>query len=191
MVSHDFPNTARVYTEQGSLGSWPARVLMTLAVLAVIACAVLAMRRGWRSRAGRQSGLPVLPTSGPAPAGEHVLGKYLGTVRAGDWLDRIVAAGGPAQASVAVGSEGVIIERSGDDPIVIAADRLVEVGTAPGLLQKVYGRHGVLLITWRWGSELVSTGVWFTDPQDQRLVRVAIDGITARSPVAGATPETV
>ncbi|MDP4013411.1 MAG: hypothetical protein U0990_12150 [Candidatus Nanopelagicales bacterium] len=183
-------SAGQTYSEQASLGQWATRVIMTLIVLAIIALALYGMRHGWRARARRQSELPALPAGGPSTGRAEVIGTYVGTVRAGDWLDRIVAAGGPARAAISVGPDGVEIRRSGEDSLVIGADRLVEVGTAPGLLQKVYGRHGVLLITWMWGDQMVSSGLWFSDPSDQRLVRVAVEGIAGRTQAAESAPET-
>ena len=46
-----------------------------------------------------------------------------------------------------------------------------DVGTTPGMLQKFYGKHGILAITWQWDGIDVVSGIWFADYQDHRTVR--------------------
>ena len=45
------------------------------------------------------------------------------------------------------------------------------------MLQRYFGRHGLLMIDWHWGDQDVSSGLWFTDPHDQELVRADIERV--------------
>lgn len=175
---------AAALSEQAAVTNWPLRILLVLATLAVIALALLGLRRGWVRRGRRQE--LTLPTDAQVAAAlanqPAVPGKYVGTITAGDPLDRIVAGGGVARAQVRVGPAGVRIDRDGAEPLVIPVARLVGVSTTPGILQRFYGRHGVLLLTWRWDGREVSSGVWFVSADDQAAVRRRLDTITGVHP---------
>lgn len=156
-------------SQQAAVTDWPARLLLVVATALVIAGALLLLRRGWRNRARRQS--RVLPAvSGSLAVATPVTGKYLGTVPAGQLLERIVAAGGVARCQVGVSDGGVVIARDGAGPLVIPRPAVTSTAVVPGMVQRYYGRHGVLLINWRWDGDEVSSGIWFADPADQTAV---------------------
>lgn len=144
---------------------WP-RLWWTSALAAL--CVVLAglLWWGWRNRRRRQSEFPALPAR---PAGadrteiaEPVTGLYVSTVYAGQWQNRIVAAGvgRRAKAVLHLYTDGIEIERIGEEPIWIPAAAVEEVGTAPGTAGKVMVTpDGILLISWLWGDTLVASGI--------------------------------
>lgn len=166
-------------SEQAAVTDWPLRLLLTAATAAVIVLALLQLRRGWRNRGRRQNwaGLPAVPAEPATAAG--VTGKYVGTVRAGDWLDRVVAGGPMARSLVAPTATGLLLQRDGEEPLFLPGTDIEAVGTAPGMLQKVFGRHGVLTINWNWAGRPVVSGIWFPDPQDQRTAAQWVRGFVA------------
>lgn len=114
------------------------------------------MRRGWKSRASRQSSLlplPVIPgpidTDYPvvAPAG----GVYLGTARAGDWQDRIVAGGlgRRSTATVALAQSGLLIRRPAEDDIFISRTALTSVRADKVGGGRILGPGGVFVVRCR------------------------------------------
>jgi len=171
----------KALSEQAAVTDWPLRLLLTAATAAVIVLALVQLRRGWRNRARRQdwAGLPAVPAETVTAVG--VVGKYVGTVRAGDWLDRVVAGGPMARSLVAPTATGLLLDRDGEQPLFIPGSDIAEVGTAPGMLQKVFGRHGVLTVSWNWAGHAVVSGVWFPDPHDQRTAMGWVQGFIAAS----------
>lgn len=161
-------------SEQAAVTDWPLRLLLMALTLLVIAGALALLRRGWVNRGRRQSrALPALPSAGRGD--EPVTGKYLGTVTAGRLLDRLVAAGGVARVQVSVTDAAVVLDRDGAGPLVIPRSALTSVATVPGMLQRYYGRHGVLLINWMWDGDEVSSGIWFATPDDQSRVAERVE----------------
>lgn len=140
-------------------------MLWTLALAAL--CVVLAglMWWGWRNRARKQAAFPELPQV-PADTGADltapITGLYVSTVYAGQWQNRVLAAGmgRRAQAGLRITEQGIEITRTGESTVWIPAADLVEVGTAPGTAGKVMGTpDGILLITWRWAGTAVASGI--------------------------------
>lgn len=173
------PARGEPLTEQAAVTQWPLRILLVLLTLAVIALALSALRWGWVRRGRRQH--VVLPDAGPEVAAliaqPAVAGKYVGTVTAGNALDRIVAGGGVARAQVHVGEQGILIDREGDGPLLLPARAIRDVTTTPGLLQRYFGRHGVLLVTWWADGRDLSSGLWFPAEADQRTVAERVRAI--------------
>ncbi|MFN8126910.1 MAG: hypothetical protein U0R64_10440 [Candidatus Nanopelagicales bacterium] len=163
-------------SEQAAVTQWPLRLLLVALTLAVITGALALLRLGWRRRARRQDRQLPRPSAAGGPGVDTaVVGKYLGTVPVGRLTERLVAAGGVARADVQVGAAGVRLDREGAEPLWVPRDALTSVATVPGFLQRYYGRHGVLLINWRWDGDEVSSGVWFTDRHDHERVAAAVE----------------
>lgn len=168
---------------------WPQRLLLTALVVVVVGLAVLGMWRGWRNRGRRQADLAELP---PVPADRGPLlaraeGRYIGTVRSGAWLDRVVAHGlGPVgEAALEVTSAGVLLDRVGAEPVFIPVADLIGSGTGKGLAGEVVERDGLAIIGWRLGDARLDTGFRATSAADQRAALSAlatlIDDATATS----------
>lgn len=165
-------------SEQAAVTDWPARLLLVLLTLAVVAALFLLLRRGWRARERRQG--MELPDVSPAvleAAADSVAttGSYIGTIRAGQLLERINAGGLRSLSDVIVLPEGILIDRVDDRPLFMAQDSIGAVSISAGMLQRHFGGHGLLMIDWMWGDVPVTTGLWFTDPADQAIVRQRIE----------------
>jgi hypothetical protein len=131
-------------------------MLVVAAVLAVlIAFAIRQIMRGWLHRAQRQAQLigtlPALPdTVGPAliPA---TRGLYVGSTLAPSWLDRIAVGdlGYRAKAVLTRYPEGIMLQRTGAEPIWIPDDSIEAIRTEKGIAGKAMTHEGILAIRWR------------------------------------------
>jgi len=128
-------------------------VSITLLVAAA-ALALLAMRRGWLRRTERSAQvLDALPDPDAdlglavTPAVEV---SYVSTTRAGDWLDRVTVheLGNRSQATAQVFADGVRIERSHGDPLVLSRSVLRGVSRLPGMAGKFVGWDGLVVLSW-------------------------------------------
>ena len=130
------------------------RTWLTLACLAVVALSALGMRRGWQAKAAGQLGI-VAPVAVPADfAGLSVEGRFLGTCRKGDWLDRVVVhgLGVPSRAEVKVGPAGIAVLRAQSSDFWISAAALGEVRVDRAFLGKAYEQGSVVVVGWRLGD---------------------------------------
>jgi hypothetical protein len=130
--------------------------LVMAAVLAALSFLMIrAMLRGWLRRAQRQAELigrlPRLPDMVGPPIIAPTPGLYVGSTLVPSWLDRI-AVGDLGYRSKAVLSrhpEGIMMKRSGADPIWIPEDSITAIRTEHGIAGKVVPRDGILAIRWR------------------------------------------
>ncbi|MDT5009341.1 MAG: hypothetical protein QOH57_958 [Mycobacterium sp.] len=130
--------------------------LIMAVVLAVLAFfAIRGVLRGLLHRAQRQAQsigrLPPLPETVGAPIVDPTPGLYVGSTLAPSWLDRI-AVGDLSSRSKAVLTrhpEGIMVRRSGADPIWIPEDAITAIRTERGLAGKVVPPDGILAIRWR------------------------------------------
>jgi hypothetical protein len=131
-------------------------MLVVAAALAVlIAFAIRQMLRGWLHRAQRQAQmigtLPPLPDSvGPAlvPATK---GLYVGSTLAPSWLDRIAVGdlGDRTKAVLTRYPEGIMVQRTGANPIWIPDEAISAIRTEKGIAGKAMTHEGILAIRWR------------------------------------------
>lgn len=156
-----------------------ARFLLVLVVLGAIAWALTRMSRSWHRRIEAGAGLPPLPAaplslSDDAFRVEHAT--YLGTVNVEDWLDRVAAQGlghrGPA--SIAVDSSGLVVDRVGTTALFVPQNSITKVELARGLAGRVYGKDGVVVVTWAWGEQLLETGLRVADKQSRSVLISAL-----------------
>lgn len=175
--------------------NWPLRLALVALVIAVIAGVLAAMRRGWTNRRRRQSDLPQPQT---IPVGtEHsdapVLGVYLGSVMAGDWLDRVVAhgLGTRSRVAVAVTAGGISVERFGARSFFIPARDLVAVRRERGIAGKAFEKDAVVVVTWLLGSTSLDTG-FRPDRADEalNLVEAVSAVVTAHHPAGPSAAPT-
>ena len=161
------------------------RALLTLATVAFLVGVSLLMLKGWKGRQRRQSDLPPPPRP-PAVPGDVVVGAtpglFVGTTFADDWLDRVAVHGLAHRASgwVTVTTDGVRFDREGEPELYLpfsAVDR-AEVGDA--LAGKVIGKGGMLLVDWRLGARVLTSGFRADDHREHRRLAAAI---TASLPV--------
>lgn len=149
-------------TEQPAVTNWPARIGLVLLTLALIALALWGMRRGWQARAARQSDV-VEPATAPPPGTQlctPVGGLFLGTSRAGDWLDRIVVfdLGVRSRAHVSWGPSGLWFDRTGARAVFVPAGDIVGLRTDRGVAGTVRAKDSVIVVTWRLGGAVVESG---------------------------------
>lgn len=168
----------REYVEQAQVTNWPLRIALVLIVFIVIALVLAGMWRGWQGRMRRQSDLPLPEQSGAGPWVQEAAGMFLGTARAGDWLDRIVIAdlGVPSRGVMRIGPNGVWVEREGARSLFIPADDVVDARRDRGVAGRVREKEGVFVLTWRLGQTVVDTGFRADDAAEQRDL---LDGVIA------------
>jgi hypothetical protein len=163
---------------------WIPRLLLTVAVLALIGLGVWGMRRGWRARGARQSDVAA-PAPVPAdleaggPQGAGVPGMYVATTTAGDLLDRIVVhgLGNRGRAELYLRSQGVLVDRVGEPPLWIPVESLRAVRLGSGQAQKAYEAGGLILITWQLGDRQVDTGFRADDPEQHIATASALSAL--------------
>jgi hypothetical protein len=149
-----------------------ASLIMAGLVAVVIAFVIQLMMRGWRERARRQAELigtlPPVPEMVGSPIVEPTRGVYLGCTVAPSWNDR-VAVGDLGYRSKAVLTrypEGIMVQRSGANPIWIPQESITAIRTERGMVGKVVpaglgsrrardddgsatSHEGILAIRWR------------------------------------------
>ncbi|MCB0917112.1 MAG: hypothetical protein KDC39_00915 [Actinobacteria bacterium] len=174
---------AATYTEQPAVTDWPSRLLLTGLTLLVIAALLLLLLRSWRRRGIRQGGYDRLSDPVDFETRATMRCKYAGTAQAHDLWRRVIAGGGPAWGELQFGEvigppEGsrpvrpgsgaaVRIDRGASyPPITIAVCDIFDVTVVPGMLQKSYAGHGLILLTWDALPGPVSTGLWLPEQSD-------------------------
>lgn len=148
------------YVEQAPVTNWPLRLLLVAVVIAVIALVCVAMWRGWKRRAAGQSDIPEPPAVGSTEIRDGVRGLFLGTSRAGNWLDRVVVhdLGVPSRAQCAIASQGIAFEREGARSFLIPTEALDAVRLDRGVAGMVRERNSVIVLTWRLGAAQIECG---------------------------------
>lgn len=134
-------------------------VALTLGIIVVV---IALMALGWRNRLRRQAHVPAPPEI-PVDLGPVLYeaeGQYVATTTAGDWLDRIAVhgLGLRGNAVAAVHPDGVLITRTGARTVYIPRADLISVSLASGMTGKFVEKEGLVVITWRLGTDGVDTG---------------------------------
>lgn len=152
------------------VSDWPLRLFLTALLVGLIAGVLLLMLRGWRAR-GRRQGHLLAPA--PVGAGETVggpiSGLFIGTVIAGDWLDRVVVheLGVRSRVEIAMTPDALCMHREGAASFSIPVGDLVGARSDRGLAGKAFERGGMAVITWKLGEVLVESGIRTTHASDQ------------------------
>ncbi len=140
--------------------------LVFAGVLAVVIALIIhLMLRGWRRRAERQMStigqLPALPDTVGQAVIPGIKGLYVGSTIAPSWQDRI-AVGDLGYRTTGVLTrypEGIMLQRSGGNPIWIPAEAVTAIRAERGLAGKVLTHDGILTIRWRLpGGTEIDTG---------------------------------
>ncbi len=127
-----------------------------LVVLLVVPLAFGLMWLGWRGRGRRQGDVPEPPAAPPAaglgePLLDPVEGLYVSTVRAGEWLDRVVVhgLGVRSDAVLHAGRAGLWFSRTGARDLFVPAEDLLAVRVESGIAGKYTVGEGLLVVRWR------------------------------------------
>ncbi len=108
--------------------------------------------------------LPPLPAAPAdltaAPLLPETTGVYVGSTTAGDWQDPIAVGdlGFRSAAVLRLTGEGLLIDRTGAQPLWIPAAQLRDARTDRALAGKVMSRDGLLVVRWQLGDQLLDTG---------------------------------
>ena len=156
-----------------------ARLLLTLGMLVFLLGISLLMLRSWRRRLRSQSDLPPPPRP-PQSLGDVVVaavpGLFIGTTFADDWLDRVAAHGLAHRASgwVSVHTDGVRFDREGESELYLPFTDVTAAEVGDALAGKVIGKGGMLLVDWRLGDRLLTSGFRADDHREHRRLAEAI-----------------
>lgn len=168
------------------------RLLLTVLVILFFAVCAAAMWWGWRNRQRRQSYLPA-PPQPPAERGEPLLpparGVYVSTTTADNWQDRIAVhgLGFRSDATLWLYADGLLVERTGADPLWIPVGALINARIGRAMAGKVMGIEGLLVVTWQLGGYRLDTGFRGDDKDTYGEWIDAIGSLTANgTATAGA-----
>jgi hypothetical protein len=168
------------YVEQAQVTNWPARILLVVIVVGLIALALWGMRRGWVHRVQRQADLPAPADTPPADAQltAPVEGLFAGTGVHGDWMDRIAVhdLGVRSRARLSWATDGIWLDRDGARSLFIPAEAVTAVRADRGVAGTVRSRDSMVVITWRLGDRVLDTGFRADASADHAAV---LDGLMA------------
>ena len=166
------------------------RTLLTLGFLLVVVLLWLLMLKGWRGRVRRQGDLPPPPVP-PAVLGEVVVpatpGLFVGTTFADDWLDRVAVHDLAHRAAgwLRLDTAGVTVEREGLPDLFLPYGDVERADVGDALAGKVIGRGGMVLLDWRLGGRLLTSGFRADDHGAHRRL---VDAVNAQLPTRPAAP---
>ncbi len=156
------------------------RLALTLGTLGAVAVLYALMLKGWRGRVRRQGDLPAPPPV-PDVLPDVVLGAlpglFVGTTFADDWLDRVAVHGLAHRAAgwLTLTTQGVRLEREGQPDLWLSHDLLDRAEVGQALAGKVIGRDGLLLLDWRLGGRLLTSGFRADDHSTHQRVADAVN----------------
>ncbi|MFM7211759.1 MAG: hypothetical protein ACKOFP_09955 [Actinomycetota bacterium] len=168
-----------VLAQSAPVTQWPLRIALVALVFATIALVLLAMRRGWLARAGRQGDIPAPHSVAPetwAADGPAIPGLFIGSTVSGDWLDRVVVhdLGVRSRAELSMSTDGVLFGRTGAGDVFIPRRDLRGARADRGIAGKAYERDGVVVVTWQLGGRVIDSG-FRADPSWGQAA--ALDGL--------------
>jgi hypothetical protein len=162
------------------------RVLLTTGVLLAVVLLWLLMLKGWRGRVRRQGDLPPPPAPPDVP-GEVVVpatpGLFVGTTFSDDWLDRVAVHDLAHRAAgwIRLDTTGVSIEREGLPDLFLPYADLERASLGDALAGKVIGKDGMVLLDWRLGGHVLTSGF---RADDSRAHPRLVDAVNAHLPTS-------
>lgn len=140
-------------------------------LIALFAALVILAVRSVKKRASAASGLKLTDVS--ALGGEEIAeaaGLYVSTVETANPLERIAGKGlmHRGQARLSVLSDGVIIDRTGEASIAIAAADLCGISRASATIDKGVESDGLLAISWMAGETCLTTNLRLAREDDTK-----------------------
>ncbi|WP_380168473.1 hypothetical protein [Jannaschia sp. R86511] len=160
-----------------------------LVVLLVVPVLFALMWWGWRGRARRQGDVAAPALVPPAERGaallEPVDGTYVSSVRAGDWLDRVVVHGLGVRsgATLQAWPAGLWFERDGAPDVFVPAADVRAVRVETGIAGKYTVGDGLLVVRWSCGGTELDTGF-----RPRRWADAAVLAATLQPLVPGGQP---
>ena len=136
--------------------------------LAVLVLLITLAVRTWRARSNQQSA-----SLGAVPhtlAGTQIFatdGGYVATTYANDPLNRLMAFGLGARgnAKLSVATDGLLIERKGEQDIAIGKASIREVFLSQGTIDRVVERDGLITLAWMLSDTELHTSLRIVDAQ--------------------------
>lgn len=160
------------------------RLLTALVGLAVVLVILVPAALGWSRRRRRDESRAPLPQV-PADAEDrtpidHVDGMYVATTRRGNTMDRLVGhgLGVRTRARVFLYEDGVLIDRTGAEPLWIAARDISDFGTGSGMVGKFVEPGGLVLLSWTYAGQPVDTGFRPQSGADRPRLLEALSALT-------------
>jgi hypothetical protein len=136
-----------IYEKLSEMAAVMGIVLIALAYLAI---------RGWRSRSAAQSKLIAQLPSGFEPAGDNKVSDlyYVVTTVSGAPLERIIrfGLGNRGKAVANLSEAGLILDRTGEEPLFLDASSIKSANTASATIGKAVERDGLVVVTWTNGT---------------------------------------
>lgn len=180
-------------TAEDMTGTYLNYLWVSLAIIAAL-CGMIWW--GWRNRKRRQSHVPAPEDIPAALLDDEPLiaaeGMVVGTVSAGDYLDRVAVhqLGIRTTGRVEVHSAGISVLRAGARNWFIPATDLTHVRTDRGVVGKFVERDGLIIIGWQLGEVAVETGFRprQTDVSHQIVTTVETVISDTPAPSDGGTP---
>ncbi len=185
------PVTFLAADDTQNAGDWAARTGWVVGLLLVIVLLYWLMREGWKWRGLLQSDLPELAQV-PADPGEPRLtmaGRYHGSTKAGQWLERIVAhgLGVRSRADVTLTDAGLTVRRPGARDFHVPTSALRGARLDKGIAGKVLTEGGLLVITWQLGDSAIDSGFRSDHAAEHAAWVAAINDLTGGPSDATAT----
>lgn len=126
-------------------------VLVAVGLWAIVA---FAMYKGWKRKGRNQQAwvgdLPAVPAEIGKARLEQTTGLYIGSSFAENWQARVAANGLGARATGTMTAypKGIVLERTGSEPLWIPRESITEVRTDRRLAGKAMTEDGLLVIRW-------------------------------------------
>ena len=151
------------------------REIIGASAIALVALVVWLVWLSNRRLRARQEALLPAPALGNADTG--TAGFYVATVFADKPLDRVWAhgLGGRGRAVIQVSAPGVVIDRSGEQGILIPRRELIAVGRASATIDKGVEKDGLIQLLWRLGDAEVITSLRIVDPAKRAALQAELD----------------
>lgn len=149
--------------ESAPVTDWPLRILLVLAMLAILLMVFYFMRRRWKmmtiaSEAEFEPIVQIPPDSFIPEA--TVSGLFLGTSPGSNWMLRVMSEGlgVKSRANCQWSSHGVFFQREGAPDLYIDMNCIVGTSFGRGVAGTVRAKDSVLVIRWLLGEAILDSG---------------------------------
>ncbi|MEN9692664.1 MAG: hypothetical protein RLZZ330_308 [Actinomycetota bacterium] len=147
------------------------RLILTGLMVLVLIWAVFSIRKAWKSKAIQQKDIPA-PKNVPNNfvAERVIVGRYLASTYANDWLARIVVygLGTPSRAVIGVSNQGLKINLNNNREFFIPSEDIDFVKPDRAIAGRAFEKDGIAVVVWNLGNTNVATG-FRADSSDQHI----------------------